>query len=116
MVQTDEKILPYNEKKNLAFIVKYTRKSVTMKSSITTHSVGEGRGKTSVNMVRKSYWSECYVRRQCQRNGMLRRVVDDPVGEHYILCAGNRIDLSRRSQQISFTWICLQVVSRFTCT
>jgi len=65
MVQTDEKILPYNEKKNLAFIVKYTRKSATMKSSIMTHSFGAGWGTTSMNMVRKTYWSDCYVHRQC---------------------------------------------------
>jgi len=50
------------------------------------------------------------------RKGMLRRVVDEPVGAHYILRAGNRIDLSRRPQQISVSWIYLQVVSLFART
>jgi hypothetical protein len=55
MVQIDEKILPYNDKKNPAFIVIDTRESATMKSSIMTQSVGAGCGTTSMNMVRKSY-------------------------------------------------------------
>jgi len=59
-------------------------------------------------------WMSCT---QAMRpNGMLCSVVDEPVGAHYILRAGNRIDLSRRSQQISVTWIYLQVISRFSCT
>jgi hypothetical protein len=36
------------------------------------------------------------------RNGMLCRVDDEQIGAHNILSAGNRIDLSRGSQQISF--------------
>jgi len=44
MVQTDKKILPCSDKKNPAFIVKYTRKSTSVKSSIITQSVGAGWG------------------------------------------------------------------------
>lgn len=49
-------------------------------------------------------------------NGMLCRVVDEPVGAHCTLHACSRIDLSRLPQQISVTWIYLQVISLFART
>jgi hypothetical protein len=55
MVQIDEKILPYNDKKNPSFIVRDTREYATMKSSIMAQSVGAGCGTSSINMGRKGY-------------------------------------------------------------
>jgi len=87
-----------------------------MKSSIMTQSVGAGWGTTGMNMTRKKLLEWMLCTQAMPPNGKLCRVVDEPVGAHHILRAGNRIDLPRRSQRISVIWIYLQAISRFART
>jgi hypothetical protein len=102
MVQIDEKILPHNDKKNPAFIVRDARESAAMKSSIMTQCWCM-KWKVEYKHGPKKLPDLMFCTQAMQRNEMLRRVVDEPAGAHNILPAGNRINLSQRSQQICVT-------------